>query len=467
MRTFGLAGMAAAVVTLVGCFAPGARPPAGTAHQLTGPRLVGSAPCDGTPGFTCGTLTVPLDHSHHVPGTLDLHVAAADNTDAPRGVLLVLSGGPGQPGVSLVNRVRQYFDPAVLSEYRMVMFDQRGTGPAGIDCAELQAAVGGADFFTPPQQAVEACATQLGRSRNFYGTPDTVEDIDWLRRALGVDRLTLDGVSYGTFTGEQYALRYPARVRSLVVDSVVPHDGFEPLALDEMAAARRVLADACRNDSTCTTDPVADLAWLVRHGRVNGQPINGTAFLEGLAIMSLSTINPTFTGIPQMLHSARNGDTSQLEVFFQSTSSAGQPFADLSGGLHMATLCSDLRFPWGTSAAPLAGRERALDEAAARIRPSDVYPYDVATARNVLVIEGCLHWAPTRPSARPKLDKLLPPTLLLTGTHDLFCPLPWAQREARQAAHGKLVVIPGGGHGTQGSRTDPTAKNAVRDFLLR
>jgi pimeloyl-ACP methyl ester carboxylesterase len=469
VRTLHISGVTVAVAALVGCISSGAGAQAGATSTPadTGPRLVNLAPCEGTPGFTCGTLTVPLDHSRRTPGKLDLKVAVADNADAPRGTLLVLSGGPGQPGVSLVNRVKQFFDPAVLSEYRMVMFDQRGTGPAGINCAELQTAIGGSDFLTPPRGPVESCAEQLGSSRDYYGTPDTVEDIDLLRRALGARQLTVDGVSYGTFSGAQYALRYPTRVRSLVLDSVVPHVGFDPFGVDGMAATRRVLADACGNDPACTTDPVADLAWLVRNGEIDGQPINGTSFVEGLAIMSLSNVNPTFAGIPKLLHDARNGDTAPLKEFFQNTSSAGGPYQELSAGLHMATLCSDLRFPWGTSAAPLAGREQALDRAVGKLRPSELYPYDVATARNMLPIQGCLRWAPTRASSYPKLQKLIPPTLLLQGTHDLFCLVEWAEWEKRQAVRGKLVVVPGGGHGIQGSRTDPTGKNEVRDFLLR
>ncbi|MGH3463377.1 MAG: alpha/beta hydrolase [Kribbellaceae bacterium] len=473
VRTIRLAGVTAAVAALVGCISSGAGPQAGASTTppapaaVTAPQLAGLAPCDGTPGFSCGTLTVPLDHTRRTPGMLDLKVAVADNADAPRGVLLVLAGGPGQPGVSLVNRIKQYFDPSVLREYRMVMFDQRGTGPAGINCAALQAAVGGSDFLTPPREPVEACAEQLGRGRDFYGTPDTVEDIEWLRRALDARQLTVDGVSYGTFSGAQYALRYPTRVRSLVLDSVVPHVGFDPFDVDGMAATSRVLADACGNDPACTTDPVADLAWLVRNGEIDGQPINGTSFVESLAIMSLSNVNPTFAGIPKLLHDARNGDTAPLKEFFQQASSLGTPYQELSAGLHMATLCSDLRFPWGTSAAPLTGREQALDRALSRLRPSELYPYDVATARNMLAIQGCLRWAPARASSYPKLQKLIPPTLLLQGTHDLFCPVEWAQWEKRQAVRGKLVLVPGGGHGIQGSRTDPTGKNEVRDFLLR
>jgi pimeloyl-ACP methyl ester carboxylesterase len=474
VRRLRLTASVAATVVLVGCFSSGAGPspspadaagsgpsPTPAAAAGPGPRLTGQAPCEGTPGFTCATLRVPLDHSLRVPGTLDLRVAVADNASAPRGVLLVLAGGPGQPGVSLVNRIKNHFDPAVLREYRMVMFDQRGTGPAGIDCAELQAAVGGSDFLTPPRAAVESCAAHIGRARDFYGTPDTVEDIEWVRRALGASRLTVDGTSYGTFSGAHYALRYPGRVRSLVLDSVVPFNGFDPFAVDEMTATRRVLTDACGNDPSCTTDPVADLAWLVRHG------FDGTAFLESLAILSLSSVNPSFAGLPKLLHDARNGDTTGLKDLLQQASSLGTPYQDLSAGLHLTTFCSDLRFPWGTSAAPLQDRAAALDRAASRLRPAALYPYDVTTARSTLAIQGCLYWPPARPSTYPGLQRLVPPTLILHGEHDLFCPLDWAYWEQRHAARAKLVVVADGGHGLQGSRSDPTGRNTVRDFLLR
>ena len=466
MRSLRSVATIAATLAVVGCVSTGAGPRPSPAQASTPvPALTGVAPCDGTPGFSCGTLRVPLDHSHRVPGTLDLRVAVADNADARRGILLVLAGGPGQPGVALVNRVKQYFDPEVLAQYRMVMFDQRGTGPAGINCAELQTAVGGSDFITPPPEATEACGAQLGRNRDFYGTPDTVEDIDLLRRALRVQKLTVDGVSYGTFVGEHYALRHPGRVQSLVLDSVVPHQGFDPFITDEMAAARRVLTDTCRKDSSCTTNPVDDMAWLIRNGTIDGQPINGTSFVEGLAVLSLSTVNPSLSGVPEMLAAARRGDTAQLKEFFESTAGP-TPYEQLSAGLHMATLCKDLRFPWGTSAAPLSGRAAAIDRAIRRIDPHKIYPYDVATARNVLAIKGCEHWQPTQPSTFSRSNTLTPRTLILHGQNDLFCPVDWARQEHRQAPRSRLVVIPDMGHGTQGSRTNPTARDSVRTFLL-
>lgn len=436
--------------------------PAATADR---PALTDPHPCADTPGFTCSTLRVPLDHDRRVPGHRDLAVATADNAAAPRGTLLVLTGGPGQPGVSLVNRVKRYFAPEVLREYRLVMFDQRGTGAGAIDCPALQAATGGSDFLTPPAEAVVACGDQLGISRNFHRSTDTVRDVESLRRALGERRLTLDGVSYGTFTAERYALAYPRRVARVVLDSVVPHSGFDPFDVDGLGHTGEVLRKACAADASCTTDPADDLAWLVRHGKIDGKPIDGTRLFESITIMSLSTINPTFDGIPELLHAARAGDTAGLAQFLDQATSIGTPADQLSAGLHQATICADLRFPWGDASAPMRGRQRALDRAASRLDPAELWPFDVRTARSVLPISGCLVWPRSKPSERPRRDRITAPTLLLSGEHDLFCPTEWARWEADRAPRSKLVVVPNEGHGVQGSAR-PEGRAEATAFLL-
>jgi pimeloyl-ACP methyl ester carboxylesterase len=417
--------------------------------------------CAGVEGFTCTTLRVPLDHRQPAGKTLDLAVVAADNVDAPRGVLLMLTGGPGQPGVGLLQRVRTYVDPSLLDQYRLVMMDQRGTGETGINCPSLQTAIGGSDFLTPPIDAEQDCARRLGQDRDYYGTPDTVDDIELLRQLLKQDRLTLDGTSYGSFTAGQYGLKYPNHVRSIVLDSVVPHGGINPFGVDLMAATGPVLAATCRQDAACTTDPVADLAWLVQHGKVSG-----VAMLESLSVLSLNAVNPSLRGIPATLHAAREGDDAGLKELLQQATSRDAAYDDLSAGLHLATFCSDLRFPWGTSATPIADRPAGLEAALARLTPAQLYPYDVATARNQLMVDGCLRWPPARASTYPAGQTLLPRTLILQGSNDLFCPAAWATWERDHAREARLVVVPGSGHGVQGSRSDPTGRNEVRDFLL-
>src|SRR5258708_24082011 len=103
------------------------------------------------------------------------------------------------------------------------MFDQRGTGQFGaITCPALQTAVGSSDITIPPRRSVEDCANNIGPNRRFYSTADTIADMDMLRRALGVQRMVVDGVSYGTFVAEHYALAYPAHVSKLVLAWVLP-----------------------------------------------------------------------------------------------------------------------------------------------------------------------------------------------------------------------------------------------------
>ena len=120
----------------------------------------------------------------------------------------------------------------------------------------------------------------------------------------------------------------------------------------------------------------------------------------------------------------------------------------------------------GTSAAPLAGRDAAVDEAVAGLTATDLAPFDASTARDNGFLRQCLPWPPV-PDAPLVRDGDLPdvPTLLLAGTHDLSTPLEWAQQEARHAPSGELVVVPDAGHGV--ARQGGTGLTALREFLLR
>ncbi len=57
--------------------------------------------------------------------------------------------------------------------------------------------------------------------RDSFASIDTADDIEAVRRKLGVDKLAIYGVSYGTWVAQQYARRYPEHVERLILDSVV------------------------------------------------------------------------------------------------------------------------------------------------------------------------------------------------------------------------------------------------------
>jgi len=417
------------------------------------PRLAASKPCPDASGFTCSTLAVPLDHSGGARGTLALHVAAADNASAP--VLVVLTGGPGQGGVAFVPRVRARMR-ALLRRYRLVMFDQRGTGAGALRCPALQRAMGTSDLTVPPPSAVDACARTLGPQRRFYSTADTVADLEALRVALHADKLTLDGTSYGTFVAERYAIAHPDRVARLVLDSVVPAASLDGLEVDGMHEAGRVLRDVCRVQH-CPGDPAADLAAVV-NARHDGPAIYDT-------LVALSVGAPTFPGVNAALRAARRGQTMRLDRLVRNVRRAQRaPAGVLSQGLHAATICADLKPPWGSSAVPLAGRKEALDAAAAKADPA---PFDRATVTGNGLAQTCLRWPPTPAPPQPKTGDLPNvPTLLLAGGRDLSTPMPWAREQAAHSPGGRLVVVPDSGHSVQSRSSSGEGRRAVERFLL-
>ena len=433
---------------------------AGSSQAAT-PRLANPQPCAEAAGFTCSTLAVPLDHTGRVKGTLTLNVAASDNASASRGILLFLTGGPGQPGVPSVQRIALRL-AAVMKDYRLVMFDQRGTGRTAISCPALQKQVGSSDIARPTVAAIRGCASALGPRRAFFATRDTVADMDLLRQALGARAWTLDGVSYGTFVAARYALAHPKAVNALVLDSVIPHvdpQVDDALYLTGLRAQARVLRLACAR-AACGFDPAAELSWLVRHG------VDGVALFD--AIVTFEFVDPSYTRMLAALHAARQGNRSDLELAIgQMRQGSGAPTELFSSGLHAATLCADFRFPWGTAASP-AQRRRLLDRRGRALADRDVWPYTKATATGNGFIATCLNWPGASAIAAPPAGRRLPPvpTLLINGDHDLSTPLEWAREELRLAPSGKLVVVPGASHSIQSREQGDAGRKAVAAFLL-
>ncbi|MFE4973955.1 alpha/beta fold hydrolase [Kitasatospora sp. NPDC056651] len=452
---------AVAVIAGTTLAAPSAGFAATAGTDRGGGGITGWAPCPDAPEFTCGTLTVPLDHSGAAPGTLDLAVAVTGNTNAPRGDLLFLTGGPGQPGVPTMRRIAGKLAP-VLKDYRLVMFDQRGTGRGALQCPGLQEDMGSSDLAVPRRQSVADCAAALGPNARFYSSADTVADIDLLRRALGDRRLTLDGVSYGTFVAERYALAHPAHVARLVLDSVAPPQGLDPLDLAALPATARVLRAACRATG-CTTDPAADLAATVRRYG------NGAKILS--ALTGYEFIDPDFGGVPEILHEAAAGQPAKLRDFFDLVHREvdAAPAEELSQGLHSATLCADSRFPWGTTDTPVAGRAAALERTRQRLTAEQTWPYDPATATGLGSLLVCLDWPREQVPPAPPAHRRLPnvPVLLLGGDRDLATPYELIDQTAELAHDPEIVIVPGAAHSVQNRAANPAGRQAVYDFLLR
>lgn len=114
------------------------------------------------------------------------HSLYIEECGTPEGIpVLFVHGGPGG-GCSPKHRC--FFDPLV---YRIVLFDQRGCGRS-----TPHAELGGND------------------------TESLVEDIETIRRELGIEKWLLFGGSWGSTLSLIYAERYPERVLGLILRGI-------------------------------------------------------------------------------------------------------------------------------------------------------------------------------------------------------------------------------------------------------
>ncbi len=143
---------------------------------------------------------------------------------APAGTppVVFLHGGPGQGSEHFDALAGQFME----RELRMVYFDQRGSGAS-----------------ERPASADYALAT-------------LVEDIEALRRALGVPKLALIGHSFGSVLALEYAAKYPDNVSHLIVVAGLWDTRVQcPMRLERLAELRpevyaRVRGDTIREDGT-------------------------------------------------------------------------------------------------------------------------------------------------------------------------------------------------------------------------
>lgn len=424
----------------------------------------------------CGTLTVPLDRSGAVAGTVRLHVERLASEAPTEPPLFFLSGGPGQSSDDAMDPLSSLLAPA-LRHRDLVLFDQRGTGLSGaLDCPALERA-----DPDRPGGAPAACAAALGARRSLYTTADSVADIDAVRAALGYNRLALYGVSYGTKVALAYARAYPQRLERLVIDSVVTPDGPDPLTRSSFQTMPRMLRELCGGAcASFTRDPGADLSALVARlsradltGVVYGPGGRGqSAHLNRLKLFETilgGDFDPTLRAeLPADVHAALSGDSAPILrlVARALPPVTGEPQPEeFSATLFTATTCEELSFPWAPSATP--AQRVAQTQLLVDSMPASVFaPFDAGAALSSQLLTLCGTWpgAGERfvPASGPLPDV---PALVLSGRQDVRTPLEDARSVAAQLPHARFFTVPNVGHSVVGTDESGCAARLVARFL--
>lgn len=414
----------------------------------------------------CARLSVPLDHSGAIGGTLALRVRRHPADDPTvRGVAVLLLGGPG-----LVGAGEPPYEWSVrLRSHDLVTLDVRGSGRGALRCRDLERAT-----RTDAGREAAACAALLGERRGLFRATDIAEDVELLRRELGVERITLVGAGYGSFVAQRYLMDHPNRVDRMVLEDVLDADGRDPLYLDSAAAAPRLLSDTCRRRCAAFThDPAGDTARLV--ARLASGPLQGSLFgpdgRRRPAALTRQELLYTFlvgdgdvisrAKYPAAVVSALRGDAAPLLRLNRRAAMLwrGLPPSLVSPAADAAATCEETRFPWAWHSSP-AERDAAAADAESRMAPALAAPFDPGTLVRSDVMRLCRRW-PTVSPGPPAAAGTMPdvPVLMLTNPRSALFPLETAHRAARRYVRAKVLLTPG----RLGSQD--CADRAVRRFV--
>ncbi|WP_414639223.1 alpha/beta hydrolase [Actinophytocola sp.] len=197
--------------------------------ECDNPRLVQA-------GAQCGFLEVPLDYAHPNGEKIKLAVSRVTHKSPDseyQGPMLVNPGGPG--GSGLIYAIFGDFVPDGGGDsYDWIGFDPRGVGSSQPSLSCIPDYDGyNRPFFVPITPGLErtwlqrsknyaqACGANGGKLLEHMTTVDSANDMESIRKALGVKQINYYGFSYGTYLGQVYGTLFPERFRRVVFDGNV------------------------------------------------------------------------------------------------------------------------------------------------------------------------------------------------------------------------------------------------------
>jgi pimeloyl-ACP methyl ester carboxylesterase len=402
-------------------------------------------------GAECGAIRVFENRRTRQGRQIDIAFARWRAEASPaRSAVFFLAGGPGGSGADLA-RVAEGWASPLRATMDLIVPDQRGTWFSNaLHCArDADTRPSGAfgHIFDPAW--VKQCRSLLERTADLrmYTTDFAAEDIDDIRKALGYERISLYGGSYGTRLAQAYMRRFPDRARAVVLDGAMPFDVKVPLtyAAGAHEALNRVLDDCAARPMCRGTYPKlrADFARLLdrfRDGPIATSITDGVGATVpvrisrgdfGYAVRGILYRPDQITQLPAWINrAAASGNLSEFaQRYWERHLAFSRTFAN---GLHLSVLCAeDTAF---------------IDESeiAAATAGTFLGRYVIDEYRN-----ACALWPLASVAADFRRAVTVPvPTLLISGEFDPVTPPSFADRIAKALPNARHIVAPRGAHGS-------------------
>ncbi|MEI6621298.1 MAG: alpha/beta fold hydrolase [Actinomycetes bacterium] len=476
------AGMGTAVAIPVAAAEPASTPAALSAPRATPRGDVStlrwrSCSLPTVPTLQCGTLLVPYDYAKPRGRQFRLAVARVPATGKKTGSLFVNPGGPGGSGVQLVPGVIGFIPQSVRAQFDIVGWDPRGIGqtrPALQSCdpTNLIAPVSGpvnwpvARSLTAAAATVANAACQRLNAKfiNYLGTNNVARDLDQLRAAVGDRKLTYWGVSYGTRIGYVYALKFPDRVRAMVLDgSISPMGNFA-----DLAQVGGLAPDSAPQFLRAASPPTYNSIIATLNG-LDAVPIDlggGVQYTRWNYLTSMEGAIRYEAAWPGMISSNAQLETARLAtpagaaqrdrlrgLVDQSDGNLGGPFSVvncLDYADRMTAAAQDAAISHNAAVAPIYGgrmtTEYSLGCSGLSLRPDPV---------------------PSTRSAKNRARIAALPVVIANATNDGSTPLVWAQAMRQSFARGALIKYRGAEHGLWMLTPSTCVNNRITNYFVR
>lgn len=431
------------------------------------------------PREQCATLQVPRDYRHPGAGSITLTVSRIRTADPAHrlGDLVVVPGGPGGSGLDYPSQMLGILPSAVMNSYDLIGFDERGVGNSTPVHCGLSAADRAAQLNYPypapdgdisgnlafAQRVADTCAATQGDYLGDISTVNSARDLDRIRTALGVPKISYLGTSYGTYLGQIYATMFASHTDKVVLDSTVAPGGVEQgvslYGLGTEQSFPALAAYLAQQDATLhlgTTQAAVRAGYFRLAAKLDRAPLrlSDGRVLDGNAFRAL-TFSVLTNGAYYPL-AARVWQAADTGVLPPPGPGGGgtlpMVIPDNFVAAQDAVICNDT--PWPRDPGYYAART-----AADRIR----YPLSNGMPGNVWPCASW-HYQPTEPPVRA--DPIGPRNILMLQNHqDPDTAYAGARQTLRAFGHrAAMVTLEATGHGV--NFADPKVADPFTAFLL-
>ncbi|XMA38027.1 alpha/beta hydrolase [Streptomyces albogriseolus] len=445
----------------------------------------------GVPGFQCATLKAPLDYAEPSAGDVRLAVSRKKATGPGKrlGSLLVNPGGPGGSAVGYLQAYAGIGYPAdVRARYDIVAVDPRGVARSEpVECLDGPEMDAYTRVDTTPddeketetlvaayRKFAEGCGAGAPKLLRHVSTVEAARDMDIVRAALGDEKLTYVGASYGTLLGATYAGLFPDRTGRLVLDGAMdPSLSARQLNLEQtegFGTAFTAFAEDCVRQSDCPLGGRS--ASPARVGEnlkkffdgLDARPLatgdaDGRKLTESLATMGVIAAMYDEAAWPQLRESltAAMEEKDGAGLLFLSDSYYERDAKGAYSNLMFANAavnCLDLP-------PAFEGPDQVRQALPAFRKASPVFGEGLAWASL-----NCAYWPVRATGEAQRIEaKGAAPIVVVGTTRDPATPYRWAEALAGQLESARLLTYEGDGHTAYG-RGSSCVDSAINTYLI-